>query len=421
MVHRTVITEQRWSKSSPDGSPCGRYGHRCVVYENFMYLNGGYNGKERMRDTYAFDLEKRTWREIQNKGEVPSERDCHSAVLYKNFMVIFGGGDGFNWLNDMYMFDIKKEAWKKVEAKGQVPTGRAGHSANVYKDKMYIFAGWNGRRTLNDMYCFDFLTCTWARVEPNGTIPQSRDSHTANLVDDKIIIIGGGDGKQRLNDIHEYDIPSNTWRRLSYIGEVNAGRAGHVSVCFDGKIYIFAGGDGSNWLTDVFECDTTCMKWTLIECAGTLNEPNIAPGCYGLSAVLYKTRMIIFGGGDGKFWHNKIYEFKLGDEKRQRETKSKMFKLGMSNKLTDISVLCEEEIPVIEFPKQKKSLREPSIATSTSTIPRHDNNKAYMFKDSELSYKEFLEFEMAFEQNITRTMVDSKRLSPDRTQTGKRC
>ena len=346
---------------------------------------------------------------------MPSERDCHSAVLYKHYMVIFGGGDGFNWLNDMYMFDIKNEAWKRIEPKGQVPSGRAGHSANVYKDKMYVFGGWNGRRTLNCLYCFDFLSGYWSRVETSGVPPQSRDSHTCNLVGDKLIVIGGGDGKQRLNDLHEHDIISGKWRRLSYIGEVNAGRAGHVSVVFDGKIYIFAGGDGSNWLTDVYECDTTCMKWTLIETAGTNNESNIAPGCYGLSAVLYKTSMVIFGGGDGKSWHNKIYEFKLGDDKRKRETKSKLFNEARYNKLTDICIVCGDEVSSTittssmmsakvddaSYFKPKRALKEPSVSSllSTSTVTRSSLDIASIIRESDIGFREFLEFENALIQN----------------------
>ncbi|KAF0976785.1 hypothetical protein FDP41_004080 [Naegleria fowleri] len=406
MVHKTLVTEQKWFKESPLGGPCGRYGHRCVVYEDTMYLNGGYNGKERMKDTFAFNLEKRVWREIENKGEVPSERDCHSAVLYKHYMVIFGGGDGFNWLNDMYMFDIKTETWKKVEPKGQVPSGRAGHSANVYKDKMFVFGGWNGRRTLNCLYCFDFMTGYWTRVETQGVPPQSRDSHTCNLVGDKLIVIGGGDGKQRLNDLHEYDILTNRWRKLSYIGEVNAGRAGHVSVVFDQKIYIFAGGDGSNWLTDVYECDTTCMKWTLIETIGACNEANIAPGCYGLSAVLYKTSMVIFGGGDGKSWHNKIYEFKLGDERRKRETRKNLFHECLNNNLTDIGFVFGDDIPsnmyasmlskkleetTPEIKQPKKALKEPSVSSllSTSTVSRGSMDL------NSINFRDFLDFEEA--------------------------
>ena len=314
------------------------------------------------------------------------------------------------------MFNIHTETWKKIEPKGQVPSGRAGHSANIYKDRMYVFGGWNGRRTLNCLHCFDFMTGLWTRVETMGAPPQSRDSHTCNLVGDKLIVIGGGDGKQRLNDLHEYDIIRNTWKKLSYLGEVNAGRAGHVSVVFDSKIYIFAGGDGSNWLTDVYECDTTCMKWTLIETVGDMNEGNVAPGCYGLSAVLYKTSMIIFGGGDGKSWHNKIYEFRLGDQKRQRETKTRLFNETVNNRLTDIGIICGEEVSYTSVPtptkniemmdvfsKPKQALREPSLL-STSTVSRGSIDSS-TFLGCEIGFREILAFEEAI-QNSSRMTDD---------------
>lgn len=37
-------------------------------------------------------IDKRRWKCINTKGEIPSRRDCHSAVIYDSRMYIFGGG-----------------------------------------------------------------------------------------------------------------------------------------------------------------------------------------------------------------------------------------------------------------------------------------------------------------------------------------
>ena len=185
-----MVTVKGWKRFETQENPSGRYGHRAICYMHKMILFGGYNGKDRLNDTYEFDLglfsqdigcnlnkcgtEKRVWTRIDattpssnnNEPTVPSTsttttpaaRDCHSAVLYKRKMYVFGGGDGYKWLNDMFAYDIATQTWSEVKpSEGSlVPTGRAGHSAIVHKGKMIVFGGWNGRRTLNDLYEFYF-------------------------------------------------------------------------------------------------------------------------------------------------------------------------------------------------------------------------------------------------------------------------
>jgi len=138
MVHTLKVSRDltRWSKTDSPGSPSGRYGHRAVVYQDKMILHGGYNGKDRLNDTYEFDLEKKEWKLLENEegSTKPCARDCHSAILYQDKMFIFGGGDGYAWKNDVYCYNITKKTWHEIKpASGSViPSGRAGHSAVVY-------------------------------------------------------------------------------------------------------------------------------------------------------------------------------------------------------------------------------------------------------------------------------------------------
>jgi len=312
---------------------------------NKMVIYAGYNGKERLNDTYEFDLDKKTWALIDpSKSEsTPSARDCHSAVLYKHYMILFGGGDGYKWLNDMHSYDIINQQWKEIHPKDKslVPAGRAGHSAIVHQNKMVVFAGWNGRKTMNDLHEFDLETCNWKTITPKGQVmPQSRDSHCAVVYQGKMYILGGGDGKNRLNDMYEYDIASETWTKVFYLGEVNAARAGHVACQFNDKLIIFGGGDGVKWLTDIFQFDFSEKKWYMVE-----NTGEVAPGSYGLSAVVHKNKCIMFGGGDGRQWYNSIYEYTCDEEKNKKVMKENMWKIASQKKsFMDCSVMFKHEM-----------------------------------------------------------------------------
>jgi len=206
-----IADSASWSIIQPNNPPTGRYGSSIALYGDFMFIFGGYDGKNRLNKTYMIDLyelsDRSQWKEIE--GTQPEKRDCHSSIVYKDQMVIFGGGDSFNWYDDMHMFDFKTLTWSEVITEGPKPLGRAGHSATLYNDKMYIFGGWNGMLTLNDMYMFDLKTLTWSEVNTYCYRPAPRDSHSATLINDKILIIGGGHCKNRYDDLHEFDLKTH--------------------------------------------------------------------------------------------------------------------------------------------------------------------------------------------------------------------
>lgn len=137
---------------------------------------------------------------------------------------------------------------------------------------------------------------------------------------------------------------TETWEPLECIGEAEAGRAGHVSIIFDDRLFIFGGGDGKNWLNDIYECDIRAPKWSLIEHT-TDSSGHIAPGCYGLSAVVYENEMFIFGGGDGKEWYNNIYTYKLGDHQRKRLTMDKLYRQLTRRVFCDVEVAFAADMP----------------------------------------------------------------------------
>jgi hypothetical protein len=56
---------------------------------------------------------------------------------------------------------------------------------------------------------------------------------------------------------------------------------------------------------EVYEWNLATMRWYTLETKGTY-----APGCYGLSGVVYNNYIVLFGGGDGRHWYNSVYIYK---------------------------------------------------------------------------------------------------------------
>ena len=49
----------------------------------------------------------------------------------------------------------EKDIIKNIEYKGNIPSERWGHSGTVVNNTIMIFGGWDGENVLNDLYIFD--------------------------------------------------------------------------------------------------------------------------------------------------------------------------------------------------------------------------------------------------------------------------
>lgn len=72
-----------------------------------MYLFGGYSGSQRLADMYAYDFDTNHWSRITcHNGQPPSGRSSLVAQVYENHLYIFGGYNGQSVLNDFYKFRL---------------------------------------------------------------------------------------------------------------------------------------------------------------------------------------------------------------------------------------------------------------------------------------------------------------------------
>ena len=103
------------------------------------------------------------WSQI-NSTNFPSPRDRHIAVVYENELFIFGGFDGSSRVNDTHAFHLETLQWRVLlPLGGTPPTPRHSHAAIVHDCSMYIFSGYDGSYR-NDFHRFDFLTSSWHQI-----------------------------------------------------------------------------------------------------------------------------------------------------------------------------------------------------------------------------------------------------------------
>ena len=185
-LHVFNFSEKTWRCIHPNISdthaPSPRDRHIAVVWNKELYVFGGFDGQNRVNDMYACDLSdfpSLQWRAVPAvSGDPPSPRHSHSAVVYQNNMYIFGGYDG-TYKRDLHRYDFQRGQWTMVQAYGDVPRARYRGTCSVYRNLMILHGGHDGSRHLGDTCSFNFETSTWHTVATAGAEPAPRDSHVS--------------------------------------------------------------------------------------------------------------------------------------------------------------------------------------------------------------------------------------------------
>ena len=90
--------------------------HTVVLWDGRIYVYGGYDGKKRFGDLFKCCIKnkKYKWKEIQSEGIQPLNRFGHSAVVYQNSMFIFGGWNGHDTMNDIFQYSFLSNYWYEI-------------------------------------------------------------------------------------------------------------------------------------------------------------------------------------------------------------------------------------------------------------------------------------------------------------------
>ena len=102
------LSTYTWKEMPCHGTPTfPRYFHSCCLYGNKMFAYGGYSGSERLADMYVYDFASNHWSEVDcTNGDCPSGRSSLVVQVYENCLYIFGGYNGVTVLNDFYKFRL---------------------------------------------------------------------------------------------------------------------------------------------------------------------------------------------------------------------------------------------------------------------------------------------------------------------------
>ncbi|GAM29165.1 hypothetical protein SAMD00019534_123410, partial [Acytostelium subglobosum LB1] len=281
-----------------NNKPPPRVCHTAVVHNNRMYIYGGHLPdshtfiREVKSDLHEYNFETRRWKMKTTNGVPLPAKTEHSSVVYQDSMYIFGGYSGPQTYLDVsiYKLDLETFEGKSIQGKGAIPTGRSAHCACVWNHYMYIFGGWDGTESNNSFFRFNFLTEEWSRVPAKGTPPPCIRSHSCVLFDNSLYIIGGYGPDGHTEFPYSYDLLNDQWMPLMDNRDGPCSRSRLRTVVYDNNLWCVGGWDRSAYYNDLWSYSFETRKWTKI------NPYFDLKGIGQYSLVTHKNQLYIYGG-----------------------------------------------------------------------------------------------------------------------------
>lgn len=234
--------------------------HACLVLDNrYVLLIGGWNGKIRTTEVFAFDTEEYRWI-FPKAGGFPEGGglSSHTATLLTNGDIFICGRDGSTRSHrrhgDAYLMKGSLQSGFSYVPFPHSVASRSGHTAHAVGSNLYIIGGRTDKTIeVHSAMKGKCLPCpfvtqvssTLDKSQPMKKEPCGRKQHVSLAGSSSIFIHGGEtfDGKSRdpAGDMFLLTVkPEMKWYKL---GDSDVGRAGHVCCPYGDKV-IFHGGEG---------------------------------------------------------------------------------------------------------------------------------------------------------------------------------
>ncbi len=170
-----------------------------------IYVPGGRLANGQSTDVVeAYSPTNDRWRVV---AALPQPVSGGLALSDGGFLYLFGGWDGRQYLDTAYVYDVGADSWRPLTP---LPHARAFAAGSAVKSQIYIVGGYDGVAELALCHYFDANTDEWNEC-PDMLLPRAGAGAAAVL--NKLYVIGGGldrSGGVAFSEV--YDPNSDTWQ-----------------------------------------------------------------------------------------------------------------------------------------------------------------------------------------------------------------
>jgi len=231
-----------WKKLEPSTSPPGRANH-AIAYDRDngqAVLFGGNDGDGRRNDTWIWNSERGSWREVTDLIPKPPVRSLHTMTYdpMGRRVVLFGGKDGSTSRDDTWHFDTDSMTWDSTGGPPPQSTYRDKHVMvhDPIRERTVMF----GVKPVSgddpnepEVWVMTPKTGVWSR-HLHAPVPArylhglAFDNSRARMV----TTAGIDSDHHRVNDTWEWDARTGTWSEITPSTTV-PGERSHFGMAYD--------------------------------------------------------------------------------------------------------------------------------------------------------------------------------------------
>lgn len=221
--------------------------NKAYIGLGYFMSSGVYNEESYPKDFWMFEPITNRW---IRKADFPSTASnaCVSFV-YNNFIYVGGGFAEFGFTNEFWKYDTEKDLWIHLN---DFP-GQARSGSVMCTNGTKIFFG-TGYRTLNENDWWEYFPNSDSWAKRKSMPDDGRENAVSLSINNRLFVstgrhFGGNlTGGHVKSDIIEYNIDKNVWYRRGNIPE--GIRENAISFTIKGVGYIGFGENDSNVLND---------------------------------------------------------------------------------------------------------------------------------------------------------------------------
>lgn len=296
VVGMGTVQAAPWNSKTAAAQFSARHSHAAFVFNNLMYVVGGWSGEALNNDVWA-SSDGVSWSLVTDSAFFDGRASFTTVVLNGSVYAIGGANafaladvwssdDGINWahLTSGQPFSSRFSA-------------RFGHTSVVLNGLMFVIGGFDGDYR-NDVWSSPDGV-HWTQRTANAGF-SGRTNHASVVLNGLMYVIGGVSGVELKNDVWS-SADGITWTQETAAAPFST-RQYHAAVTINGKMYVISGGVGA----DVWS-STNGIAWALETAAAEFNNRT------GHAAIALNGMVYMIGGQESAADKNDVWAWPAGD------------------------------------------------------------------------------------------------------------
>jgi hypothetical protein len=202
----------RWTMF--DGKlPAKLSGHDVTVYQDKLYITGGYNWSEHKTSDAIYELSLAPPYTVKLLARMPQPRSNHGAEIVNGKLFIFGGtttGWPKDAIDSVVVYDFIKNEIKPCPSLSKPVSGM---STVAWGNMIIVVGGVNKNdQALNDVIVYHIET---GRSERLPSLKHKRRGPSVVIMHDVIVVLGGWNREEKyLNSVESFTMGDDQWKEL---------------------------------------------------------------------------------------------------------------------------------------------------------------------------------------------------------------